>query len=352
MAGVNVRALALALILAACSAPAAPAPSANPAAPPAAGPPAQTGGGGTGAPATASPAPLEHVAIGNASPSLSYLPATLADKLGYYQEEGLAPEFPGVRGTAVIPALLQGDLDFTTLLSSVGASAGQGGATRIVQFHSIRLQHVIVARPDITSVEQLAGKRIAVESFATLPAFEARKLVEHFALPDVAIIAVGNEAERLAALEGGAADASVSGIPANLVAEHHGFPTLFRLSTILEVPQAGFGTSENLLREHPDRVTRTLRAAARALPVITSQRDLVVEKIGEIMDLSPEDAARAYELVADTYSPSGVPTDAQMAAYVELLNATAGVPADANPAQLADFTIARRVAAELGLPTP
>ncbi len=340
--------LALASTLGACAAPAAPAPA--PAAAPAtqSAPPAASS---AGAP-TPSPAPLQRVTVGNASPSLSYLPATLADKLGYYQEEGLAPEFPGVRGNAVIPALLQGDLDFTTLLSSVGASAGQGGATRIVQFHSIRLQHVVSARPDITSVQQLAGKRIAVESFATLPAFEARKLVEHFAIPDVAILPIGNESERIAALEAGSADASMSGIPSNIVAEHHGFPTIFRVSTILEVPQAGFGTSERLLREQPDRVTRTLRAAARALPVIPSQRDLVIEKIGAIMDLSPEDSARAYDLVVDTYSPSGVPTDAQMAAYVELLNATAGVPVDANPAQLADFTIARRVAAELGLPTP
>jgi ABC-type nitrate/sulfonate/bicarbonate transport system substrate-binding protein len=168
----------------------------------------------------------------------------------------------------------------------------------------------------------------------------------------VAILAIGNETERIASMEAGATDASISGIPANIVAEHHGFATIFRLSTILETPQAGFGTSDTLLREQPDRVARTLRAAARALPVIPSQRDLVVEKIGAIMDLAPEDAARAYELVVDTYSASGVPTDAQMAAYVELLNATAGVPADTNPAQLADFTIARRVAAELSLPLP
>jgi NitT/TauT family transport system substrate-binding protein len=344
----SVFAVALAGVLTACSGPAAPASA-----------PAGTGGDRSAPPAAsatplvaASPVPLQHVTIGNASPSLSYLPATLADQLGYYQEEGLAPEFPSVRGNAVIPALLQGDLDFTTLLSTVGASAGQGGATRIVQFHSVRLQHTVVARPEITTVEQLAGKRIAVEGFATLPAFEARKLVERFALPDVAILAIGNETERIASMEAGATDASISGIPANIVAEHHGFATIFRLSTILETPQAGFGTSDTLLREQPDRVARTLRAAARALPVIPSQRDLVVEKIAAIMDLAPEDAARAYELVVDTYSASGVPTDAQMAAYVELLNATAGVPADTNPAQLADFTIARRVAAELGLPLP
>jgi hypothetical protein len=70
------------------------------------------------------------------------------------------------------------------------------------------------------------------------------------------------------------------------------------------------------------------------------------------MDLSPEDAARAFEMVADTFTPNGLPTDAQMAAYLELLRATAGAPDSVTPDQIADFTLARRVAQELGLPNP
>ena len=78
-------------------------------------------------------------------------------------------------------------------------------------------------------------------------------------------------------------------------------------------------------------MARALRAAARAIPLIQTQRDLVIQKIGEWMELAPDDAARAYELVADTYSPNGLPTDAQMAAYLDLMRATAGVSADASP---------------------
>ena len=55
--------------------------------------------------------------------------------------------------------------------------------------------------------------------------------------------------------------------------------------------------------------------------------------------------------MADTNTPNGLPTDAQMEAYLELMRATAGAPADVTAAQVSDFTIARRVAAELGLPS-
>jgi ABC-type nitrate/sulfonate/bicarbonate transport system substrate-binding protein len=101
------------------------------------------------------------VTIGIPAPSLSFLPAKLADLLGYYREEGLAAEFVQVRGNVAIPSLLQGDLDFTTLLSAVGAHASQGGETRIVQFHGTGLQHVISVRPEITTVQQARSAPLA-----------------------------------------------------------------------------------------------------------------------------------------------------------------------------------------------
>jgi ABC-type nitrate/sulfonate/bicarbonate transport system substrate-binding protein len=346
------RYLTLAILMGALTAACATPTAERAAAPAAASPPQPPNAGGSPAAAAATAArPLERLGIGTSSPSLSYLPAKLADMLGYYAEEGLEPEFVQVRGTSVLPALLSGELDFTTLLSAIGAHAAQGGPSKIVQFHSVKLQHVLSVRPEITDVAQLAGKRIGVESLGTLTAFESRKLVDHYGLADVAIVAVGGDLERIAAMETNAVDASTSAVPSNIVAEKRGFPTLLRIGAILEIPQAGFGGPDALLREQPDKVARALRAAARALPLIQGQRDLVIQRIGEWLELSPEDATRAYELVADTYSSNGLPSDAQMAAYLDLMRATAGAPPDTKAADIADFTIARRVAGELGLPS-
>jgi ABC-type nitrate/sulfonate/bicarbonate transport system substrate-binding protein len=291
------------------------------------------------------------VVIGVPGPSLSYLPAHLAWKFGYFEEEGLSPEFVQISGPPAMAALINGELDFSTLLSAVGANALQGGPLRMVQFHSIRVQHVIVVRPDITAVPQLAGKRVGVDSLGTLTTFEMRGVIDHFQLPDVALVATGAELERLAALEAGAVDGIISSIPANLVAERRGFPTLLRVGDVLDIPQAGFGTSETTLRDKADAVAGSIRAAARALPAIRGRSEEVVQIIEGYISLSPEDARRAYEQVVDTYTPNGLPTDAQLAAYLDLLQATAGAPSGTRPEQMVDFTIARRVAAELNLPS-
>jgi ABC-type nitrate/sulfonate/bicarbonate transport system substrate-binding protein len=99
----------------------------------------------------------------------------VAWKRGFFEEEGLAVEFPQVTGNAIIPSLLSGDIDFTTNLSSIGSHAGQGGPSKILQFHSVKLQHVLVVNPEITDVRQLSGKRIAVQSPGTLPTLRRRR---------------------------------------------------------------------------------------------------------------------------------------------------------------------------------
>jgi ABC-type nitrate/sulfonate/bicarbonate transport system substrate-binding protein len=214
------------------------------------------------------------------------------------------------------------------------------------------LQHVVTVRPEITTPQQLEGKRVAVQALGTLPAFQVQKLAEHFGLRDVAMVVAGSEMERIAAIEAGAADAAISSIPANLVAERRGLPTLLRVGAVLDIPQAGLATTEAHLRDRPEFVARTLRAAARALPAVRERRDEVIQLIAQWIELPPEDAARAYEQVVDTYSPNGLATDAQLRAYLQLMQETANVPADATLDRLYDFALARRVAAELGLPLP
>jgi NitT/TauT family transport system substrate-binding protein len=294
--------------------------------------------------------PLRRVLVGSPSPTLGFLPVQVASKLGYFAEEGLEVEYIRAIGTTIVPSLMSGDMHFSTQLTPIGLFAAQGGPARVVQIHAGRLQHVISVRPEITSVSQLAGKRIAVQSLNTITAFEAQKVAEYFNLADVTLLGVGGDLERIAAVEAGAADATVLPIPANLAAERLGFPSLLRIGTVLTVSQAGFATSEAVLRDQPDLARGSLRAAARAFPLVRAGDDRVAPIIAEWIDLPLEDAARAYEQVADTFSPNGISGPADQAAFLELLQATGGMPAGTSPAQVFDFALAQRVAAELGLP--
>src|SRR3954469_558310 len=80
------------VLVAACGAPVAPS-TAGGAAGTAGAPPAAGGGSTAAAPAAATRPPLQSMKIGIPQPSLSYLPAHVAWKRGYFEEEGIAIEF-------------------------------------------------------------------------------------------------------------------------------------------------------------------------------------------------------------------------------------------------------------------
>src|SRR4051812_48916110 len=92
---------AVLIVLAACASPGA-QPAGGAAAPKPGAAPAAASGAPAATPAAARP-PLQPVKIGVPQPSLSYLPAFVAWKRGFFEEEGLAAEFPQVTGNAIMP---------------------------------------------------------------------------------------------------------------------------------------------------------------------------------------------------------------------------------------------------------
>jgi ABC-type nitrate/sulfonate/bicarbonate transport system substrate-binding protein len=80
------------------------------------------------------------------------------------------------------PALLNRAIDYTTIPSSPATAGARGAPLKIICFTSVKLQHVLIIRPEITTVADLAGKRIGAGSFGTLPAYEVRVLIEKYRL--------------------------------------------------------------------------------------------------------------------------------------------------------------------------
>ncbi len=326
--------LVLGLVSSAC-APASEAPAAEPAS----------------APAAASPAPLRTVRIASPGSSLSYLPAKVADERGFFRAEGLELEWLQLAGELSVTAILAGDLDYTTVPSSAAAAAAQGAPMKIVSFMSVKLQHQLVSRPEITTMAELAGKRIGVQRQGDLTAFETRRVVDHFGLPDVTIVSVGRDTERLAALQSGAVDAVVLAVPWDVKAERLGMRTLLAIGSVLEIPQAGLATSEEKLRRDPDELAGLIRGIIRGTQYLSdpAHRDDIVAIIADWIELTPEEASQAFDRVRDTYSPNALPTDAQLQSYLAMLRATGAATESTTAEQLTDFRITRRVAAEMGV---
>ena len=281
-------------------------------------------------------------------PSLSYLPIHVALQKGLYAKRGFDVEVIQMAAGLAAPALLNRSIDYTTIPSGPATAAARGLPLKVICFTSVKLQHVLISRPEIMTVTDLAGKRIGAGSLGTLPAYEVRVLIDKFRLgSNTIIVPLNSTNDRIIATQKGNVDAAVVSAPFDLKAEELGLKRLLQIGSILQIPQAGLATTEEKIKNGRNEVIEFLKATNEGLDYTSSQREGTVEIIAKWMSLSRSTAARVYDSVRDTYSQNGIPSEEQANAYIAMLGATAGLKGDVSGASIFDFAVAAEAAKEM-----
>lgn len=290
------------------------------------------------------------IRIATASPSLSYLPIYIAVKKGFFAKRGFDVEMIQMNASLTAPALLNRSVDYTTIPSTIATAAARGAPAKVIFFASVKLQHMLVSRPEIATVQDLAGKRIAAAGFGNLTSYQIQFLIERYRLgPKTTIVSAPSSMDRLIAIQKGIAEAGIIAAPQDLKGEELGLKRLLNMGTILQIPQAGLATTDEKIKTRRTEVLEVLKASIEGLEYTAGEREDSTDIIGKWMALNPTQAARAYESVKDTYSKHGIPTEEQSKAYIAMLVATAGVSAEAAAATIFDFSLAAAAAKELAV---
>jgi NitT/TauT family transport system substrate-binding protein len=279
------------------------------------------------------------VRIATAAPSLSYLPIYVAMQQGFYARRGFDLEMIQMAAGLAVPSLLSRSVDYTTILSGPATAGARGGPLKIFLFASVKLQHFLISRPETVKVEDLAGKRIGAGSLGTLPAYQVRVIIDKFRLgPATTIVSLPSSTERLLGTQKGTIDAGIVPAPLDLKAEELGLRRLLHVGTILQIPQAGFASTDEKIRTNRREVIEIAKATIEGSEFTLTRPEQTIEIIRRWMNLTPAQAAKTYETVKDTYSRNGLPTDEQAKAYLAMLGATAGIKGEINPASIYDFS--------------
>ncbi len=301
-------------------------------------------------PAAANAQTKTKIRIATASPSLSYLPIYIAVKKGFFAKRGFDVEMIQMNASLTAPALLNRSVDYTTIPSTIATAAARGAPAKVIFFASVKLQHMLLSRPEIATVQDLAGKRIAAAGFGNLTSYQIQFLIERYRLgPKTTIVSAPSSMDRLIAIQKGIAEAGIIAAPQDLKGEELGLKRLLNMGTILQIPQAGLATTDEKIKTRRTEVLEVLKASIEGLEYTAGEREDSTDIIGKWMALNPTQAARAYESVKDTYSKHGIPTDEQSKAYIAMLVATAGVSAEAAAATIFDFSLAAAAAKELAV---
>src|ERR671924_1047030 len=154
---------------------------------------------------------LKKIRIGYLSLSFRQSNVWVAKEEGLFKKYGLEVEPIFLRGGQLATqALASGDPPIVNIGTVVQANL-TGFNLVLIAAVETKYDQIVFARPGITKLEQLKGKRFGISGFGAATHYAAIILLKHLNLEpmkDVSLIPGGPDAERLAALSAGKVDAT------------------------------------------------------------------------------------------------------------------------------------------------
>ena len=299
------------------------------------------------------PAAAEDVIIGYPSRSMTELPNYLAIKKGFYREEGLEVKFVQAKSNILVAALASGSMDYITSVTSTIGGILAGIPAKVVAGVVKNNPDFLMARPEIRTIQDLRGKKLAVSGFGGASHQRLVMILRKAGLDpesDVNIMSVGEARLRLEQLRLGLISATVLTAPNNFMAERAGLVTLGSSKEILALPAVGTATLERRLKEKPEQVKKVLRALLKGMQYIKEQRAETARIAMEWLSLDRDLVERSLDVMIPNYSLDCGIDPAGLKAMIEVIAKARGrgaVRKSLSPADVVDFSLLEGVKKEI-----
>lgn len=296
---------------------------------------------------------LTRVRMGLAARSTTSMPFFVAKERGFFREEGLEVELIVMQAIQTIQATMGNSTQFASATGSAVSSAVSGADIRVILAVTDQPSFDLIVQPNITSVQQLRGKKIGTGGVGSLAEILARRILQaHNVRPEeVAILATGPSHMTYLSLKAKVIDAAPLQMPLTFTAQDEGFRKLVSAAEFYRAVQGGLATTKALLTEQPEMVTKVVRAMMRAIRLIKSDRKYGIDFIkGPWLDIGkdPEKiAARVYDIAGPALLENGSVSEDIQRQMIADASARIKPKQPVLPEQVFDFTVVRKVSQTL-----
>jgi NitT/TauT family transport system substrate-binding protein len=292
----------------------------------------------------------ENIVVSLVTPSAAYMDHFVAVEKGYFREQNLSVEYVRAGGGVATPALLSGDLQLSTSAGSALSAALRGGPVKIVYTNLSKPSYKLIAtKPEIQTLKDLVGKRVAINSFGDTQHLALLLLLKKHRIPSTSVlfIAMGRNETRFAAMKSGAIDATLL-LPRDAfqVGPSQG-PVLADIGKEIQLIWSGAATSSKLLAENRGLAERFLIGAIKGREYAQRFKEQTLAVIAK-HDKSPREGLELdYDATVSSMTPEGSVTDDvlrdEIATRAELTKM-------ANPPdkdKLFDYSLVKKIYADL-----
>jgi NitT/TauT family transport system substrate-binding protein len=215
-------------------------------------------------------------------------PMWIAKEAGFFKKQGLEVKLVFIpSGPTGTTAVLAGEVDVGIIGGFAPIRAILGGAKALVIIGQSKnaIVATIVGKKEITSVQDLKGKRLGIDRIGSNPDMFTQAALARFQmdpLRDLQYIQMGNIGQGIPALKGGAIDALTTNPPDDLIAEKLGFKVILDI-TAMKIPFAAtvLVSSRNTVARKQPELTKFMHAYAEAVHYFLTNREGAAQVIAK-----------------------------------------------------------------------
>lgn len=224
----------------------------------------------------------------------------MAQEQGFFDDYGVEVEFvQNNSNVTLLKALIAGELDVIEVTPDGAlAAVEQGNGLKIIGGSIPGLPHVLYARDDIKTVEDLKGRSAGTSQPGALPQVVVMSLAEKAGmngLTDIQWVNVGGESQRVQALLAGKIDATAAAadfIP--MVEEQDGYHVAFSFrDTLPEYLRFVYITTDKVIQEKGEALQAFMTASSKGLRYAVENPEETVELAKKILNTDDDTNIRS-----------------------------------------------------------
>jgi ABC-type nitrate/sulfonate/bicarbonate transport system substrate-binding protein len=245
--------------------------------------------------------------IGASSKAFGYGPLWLAQKMGFYEREGLDVQVVVMRGT---PITIQALTTESIYVANAGTDGIIGAVDRGLDLAMIgsllnNLSMSLVAAKPYKTFEDLRGKTIGSQTITTGTGFALRLVLRAHGLEyprDYQILNVGGVSDRYVALQSGQIAATPLSVPLDISAKQQGFNVLGYFAD--DVPNYflnPYTVKRSWAEKNRPLVVRFMKAMVQTHRWLFDNRDAACGYLAKEMSITPENCRFAWDYSVKNY---------------------------------------------------
>ena len=281
------------------------------------------------------------IRIGFPSLAFSYMPFYVAQEKGFYKKYGIESEYVQMGSTIQPQAVMAGNINYLTSVST-GISAAVAGLPLVIVINFCDTSPwMLVTHKEINKPQDFIGKTVALSGVRTAPYYFFQAFLKKSEIneKDVSTIYTGGTADSFRALTANRVVGTVLTPPFDDKAVSLGYKKFMQLGELADIPYVGLVTSQAEIKNNRESVRRTIAALFDSLAWLRANRAESAKMIVDKFKINQTEAENTYATFIKLLNKDGRLNPKVARGYVDLLRQERPVPADFDPMKLTDFSL-------------